>query len=149
MRGDILLFYSSGKLPDRFVAWASKGPFVHVAVDMGNGTNIAAHPRGVGMELNPSENVIVRVPVAKGVDPHVLAEAITWLHDQVGKPYGWFQILDYGLGVLGLPVYFFVKGHNDCSTLVAKYLCRINPDDCFDEPDLISPNDLARRFHVI
>jgi uncharacterized protein YycO len=91
----------------------------------------------------------VRGPVAKDVDPHTLDDAINWMHSQVGKPYGWLQIIDYGLGVLGLPIFFFQKNHNDCSTLVAKYLCRVNADDCFDEPDLISPNDIARRFKVI
>lgn len=149
MRGDLLFYRSTGQWYERFITFFSRGPFVHVSVDMGNGTNISAHPRGVGFELNPPESQIVRVPVSDGVDAHVLEEAIDWLRSQIGKPYGWLQIIDYGLGVLGLPIFFFQRGHNDCSTLVALYLCRIGDTACPDDANLVSPNDLARRLGIL
>ena len=151
MKGDIILYRTDGNrwnFAERAIVRFTRGPFVHVSVDCGDGTNIAAHPSGITRDSNPIAGYVL-VPTSKKSDAHSFHDAWYYLERQVGKKYGWLNIIDYGLGILGLPVYFFQKDHNDCSTLVAKYLCRLNPDYCFDNPDLVSPNDLARFFKVI
>lgn len=150
-KGDIILYKTDGNkwnLAERAIVFFSRGPFVHVSVDCGDGTNIAAHPRGITRENNPIAGYVL-VPTSRKACADSFHDAWYYLERQVGKRYGWLQIVDYAFGILGLPIYFFAKDHNDCSTLVAKYLCRLNPDYCFDNPDLISPNDLARFFKVI
>lgn len=150
-KGDIILYRTDGNrwnIAERAIVKFTRGPFVHVSIDCGDGYNIAAHPRGITKERNPIYGYVL-VPTSQHCEPHAFADAWDYIHRQLGKRYGWFQIIDYAFGILGLPLYFFEKDHNDCSTLVAKYLCRLNPDYCFDNPDLVSPNDLARFFKII
>jgi hypothetical protein len=149
MRGDLILYKSQGRLFERFITHFTKGPFVHVSIDLGDGSNIGAHPYGITRERNPRKG-FVRIALNEHVHPDDLKFAMRWLWMQVGKKYGWVNIVDSALGVLGLPIYFFQRDHNDCSTLAAKYLIRLNGEWWIDDnPDLVSPNDIARFFNII
>jgi hypothetical protein len=46
MRGD-LLFFTPHSWYEKVIAWATNGPFCHVAVDMGDGTTIESVWDGV------------------------------------------------------------------------------------------------------
>lgn len=151
MRGDILLFKTDGSLSAWFISKFTHGPFVHVAIDLGDNTEIAAHPRGVSRQdiyLNKGE--MVRVPLGERANSFFLERAVGWLESQVGEPYGWVDIIDSALGILGLPIFFFERNHHDCSTLASLFINRLGLDDLYiDTPDLVSPNDLARILHIL
>lgn len=158
MRGDIVLCratdYGRGNWYDRLIAWATHGPFVHVEVDIGDSRFIGAHLSGISeIGAGTGPDYIYCSPQATDED---ISAAIAWLRKQVGKRYGWLDIISAGLKFLGLPWFIGVPGHYDCSDLVTRYLLiardkRIIPNlsDLSDEPHLVSPNDLARAYGLI
>lgn len=151
MQGDILFFKSDGSLASKLVCFFTKGPFCHVAIDLGDGTEIAAHPKGVSSNyIWANGGEMVRFSLHDKIPPACLNEAIDWLKAQRGKPYGWVDILDYALGILGLPLFFFRRDHHDCSTLASLFINRLClPEHFIENPDLVSPNDLACKLGVL
>lgn len=146
MRGDILFWPAGNSLSDRVISWFTKGPFVHVAVDMGDGTEISAH----------SEDGIRRRPIPNRDDLTVYsiggyAETLwgtMFLKEQIGKRYGFANVLNAILKRVRIPWRVFHVNRYDCSSLVAHYLehCRI---DLSDDDEAISPNDLARGLGLL
>lgn len=149
MYGDILLFKSGGKWYERFITKFTRGPYVHCAVSLGNGTDISAHMKGVEIWNSPSSAEVVSV--AANARPENLDAAMIWLKMQLGKPYGWLDVFSAGLHSIGINLYFGQVDHLDCSDLVATYLDILEGRQVipYRHLDIVSPNDLARRLGVL
>jgi uncharacterized protein YycO len=159
-RGDLVLFktqYNPLNISAMIITWGTKGPFVHVAIDTGDGVVGALSS---GIVYTAQANVTAKqgadgyiIPVVKQFGHPLDVEAgIEWVRAQVGKPYGWTDIISDGMKLLGLPWYIREDGHYDCSDLAARYLEKagyILPQEMSDNTNQISPNDLARLFGVL
>lgn len=158
MRGDIVLCkatdYGNGGWSDKIIAWATKGPWVHVEIDLGNGTYVGAHLNGISQVDASSYTATQSIsPTATTED---IDSAISWVERQIGKQYGWIDILSAGLKFLNFPWFIGQPGHYDCSDFATRYLLiardtKIIPrlGELADEPHLVSPNDLARAGGVL
>lgn len=144
MRGDILFWPASNSITDRIIAWFTKGPFVHVAVDMGDGTEISAHSEdGIARRTIPARSDLTEFTVSP--DPVL---GLQFVKEQIGKKYGYANILNNVLYGLHIPWRVYNVRRFDCSSLVAHYLehCGI---DLSDDDEAISPNDLARALGLL
>ena len=151
MRGDLLFWTSDGSPVSRLISVVTRGPFVHVSVDMGDGTDISAHA-----EDGVKERVVVGYQGLTHWSPQVSEEAIDrgidFLKGEIGDKYGFCNILNAGLAALHLPYRVTRLDRYDCSSLVTRYLTEIGvdlKDELGEEPDSVSPNDLARSLGVI
>jgi len=150
MRGDIWLYKEKGFWPDMINRFTN-GPYNHCAVDIGGGYIIGALNRGiVKVHDSPGVNITV-VPIGgKNTDA-----GIAWLEYKVQQhlPYGWNDILSSGLKFLGIPFYIGQVGRYDCSDLAARYLIIAGASQPLgllaDDPQMISPNDIARAYGVL
>lgn len=151
MRGDLILYASSGKLYERAIAFATGGPYVHVAVQVDPYHVIAATPRGIILEDAPPEDANhALVPVAHYAASIGIAEGLVWAKEQIGKEYGWsdiaFQAIKFAWPAN--PFQFGVKDHWDCADFATRYLqhCGVLLPDDMSDPYTVTPNDLARYF---
>lgn len=157
-RGDIVLFTATnsgnGRWTDQIIAWATKGPYVHVELDLGNGKWVGAHLDGISEIASwvGSDHVVVPTESL----PADLDTAIAWAEAQVGKQYGWFDIISDGIKFAGIPLYLGSADHYDCSDFVTRCLIlmedkKILPGlgDKAQEPHTVTPNDLARAAGII
>lgn len=144
MRGDLLFWPGDPKsLTDRIIRAVTRGPFVHVAVDHGDGWCIGARSReGVCEQAIPSGLT------SYSPRPFDREPGFHFLHSELGKPYGYSNVVNVVLRTLKLPYRITRLGHYDCSSLVAHYLQHIG-EDISDEPDSLSPNDLARMLGIL
>lgn len=147
--GDILLYQTSGKWYEWFITKFTHGPYVHCAVDLGDGTNISAHPDGISREPNPGTGEVVSVTT--NATPDDLFAAMQWLKYQLGKKYSWLDILSAGLHSIGINLYFGQADHMDCSDLCATYLDLLSgkQEIDFHHLDIVSPNDIARKLGIL
>lgn len=145
MKGDVLFYM--GK-PDSIICdlirWRTAGPFVHVEVDMGDGTAIGALTKGVSRHpLIPTAYIF---KTSQKTDDSNIEQGLRFLVSEVNSEYGWNDILD---AVLPSWWRLIVKDKDafDCSHLVAKYLIIANavkfPQFVIDRIQSVSPNDLA------
>jgi hypothetical protein len=147
MRGD-LLFYRPKDFIGHLIAKGTNGPFCHVAVDQGDGTNIAADWSGIRVYIDSRPATATHLPYFADIPA-----GFAWLEQQVGRKYGFLDVLDIGARLL-LHTSFYVAQPNsyDCSDLATRYLIACGLADWLgplaQEPHLVSPNDLARRFHL-
>ncbi len=147
MRGD-LLFYQPHALIGHLIAKATNGPYCHVAIDQGDGTNLAADWSGIRIYTDPRTATATHLPTFADIEA-----GFAWLNQQVGRKYGLLDVLDIGARLL-LHSSFYVAqpGNYDCSDLATRYLIEAGLADWLgplaQEPHLVSPNDLARRFHL-
>jgi uncharacterized protein YycO len=151
MRGDILFVRGGPGLSDRLICWKTRGPFVHAAVDLGDGTVIESHWR-TGVRVNPV-NYAGSIAYSLPTTTPKIEAGIAWLHSHVGDPYGWSDILD-NIITLFLPRSLIVSQQHgfDCSDLVARYIDvagGLELGSLLDAPSLISPNDLARSAGLL
>jgi hypothetical protein len=99
MRGDILLYFTDGSLPARLISYFTHGPYVHVAVDMGDGSQIASETWGVVREpISQVKTLYIPVPV-QAESPETLADALDFVQGEVGNRYGWIDIVNQALKV--------------------------------------------------
>ena len=149
MYGDILLFPSGGTVYEWFVVKFTHGPYTHCAVDLGDGTDISAHPEGVTVEQTQAN--VQLVSVASQARPENLGAAMVWLKLQLGKSYGWLDVLSAALHAVGINLYLGQSDHLDCSDLVATYLDILEGKQVipYHHLDIVSPNDLARRLGAL
>lgn len=151
MRGDVVLFKADPKDPtDRLISLTTKGPFVHVEIDLGNGELIGAHFDGIDRYKGvPGSNTKSFHPPAT---PEDIEYAIKWAEMQVGKKYGWTDILSNGFKLLGIPLELGEPGHWDCSDFASRYLVVARASGplgrAAENPGLVSPNDIARAYRV-
>lgn len=151
MKGDILFYKGGSSISDALICWRTRGPFVHVAVDLGDGTVIESHWR-TGVSVNPV-NYDGSIHYSLQTSPSQIEAGITWLHGHVGDPYGWSDILDQ-VFTLVLPHGLIVSQQHgfDCSDLVARYIevaGGLDMGTLLDAPSLISPNDIARVAGIL
>lgn len=149
MRGDVLFWTADGSPASRVIAFFTHGPFVHVSVDQGDGTDIGAHSEdGVQHHPVPDDRGITKWSPPAGCD---IERGIRFIEGEVGNKYGWCNIINAGLAILRLPYRIARIDRYDCSSLVTRYLDHVGIDlgDLTEEPDSVSPNDLARALGVI
>lgn len=149
MLGDVLFWPSDGSPVSRIIALATRGRFVHVSVDMDDGTDIGAHSQdGTQRRIIPSGALLVRFRPPAGA---AIERGITFLLGEIGNPYGFCNIVNVGLALLHLPYRLTRLDAYDCSSLVTRYLTEIgvNLGDLGEEPDSVSPNDIARALKVL
>lgn len=127
---------------------------MHVAVVDRDGEHlIAALTRGITRTALPFG------PDAIYTQTHALKaeksdDAFAWLEQQIGKQYGWSDILDQGLRLLRSPFYLSRPNALDCSDLAACFAALYTGDDklmamVMNERQLIAPNDLARYYGLL
>jgi hypothetical protein len=153
MRGDILLYFNDGSLPARLISYFTRGPYVHVAVDMGDGTQVSAETWGVVREPIPERGYF---PVATDAESsETLEDGLRFIEGEVGNRYGWLDIVNQALKILGSPVYLGARDQYDCSDLVARYLAIARGPvfealgEAAEEPHMVTPNDIARAAGLI
>ena len=144
MRGDILFYTPKGWIGS-LVAWATNGPFCHVAIDMGDGTKIEADSNGIVRVSQDARTIGARFNTAK--EAPQLEQGMTWLQAQLGNPYGAQDIVNQVLRLMGFKFYIGEPKRFDCSDLAATYLIHANAGWLLgsdqDNPHLITPNGLA------
>jgi hypothetical protein len=150
MRGDVVLFKSSGSIPDQVIATATKGPYVHVEIDLGNGKMIGAHTNGIVIHDGmPGTNTTSFHPKASNSD---IEYGLKWAVMQAGKEYGWTDIISNGFKLVGINFDISEPGHWDCSDFVTRYLLVARAAGPLgsrsDDPGLVSPNDIARAYGI-
>lgn len=152
MRGDILLYKGGQSIADRLICWRTHGPFVHVEVELGDGTAIGSHWR-TGVTRHPVD-YSNSVHYSLDTSSDRIEAGIAWLLSHVGDPYGIVDILDqiFTLVIPRSPIAFLSQRHGfDCSDLVARYVeiaGGLNLGLFADTPNLVTPNDLARAAHL-
>lgn len=158
MKGDIVLCrasnYGQGRWTDKIISITTKGPFVHVEIDVGDGKFIGAHLDGIGESTaSIGPDYVYCSPEAT---PENIDTAIAWLKTQVGRQYGFLDIVTDGFKFLNMPFIVTQADHYDCSDLATRFLLIAQDKkaiprlgDAAQEPHTVSPNDLARAFGVI
>lgn len=151
--GDVVLFGARrASLYDRLIAWRTGGPWVHVEVDLGDGTSVGALARGVVRHRLPQGRRCVLVATSTHCDPARLPAAIAWLEAHVGDAYGWDDIAAQALTLVFPRVPYLTQPlHMDCSDLTCRFLFAAGyplPDALLDAPELVSPSSLARALGV-
>lgn len=153
--GDLVFYTTRGRWYEQLITAVTHGPYVHVAVVDRDGEHlIAALTRGIS-----------RLPLPFGPDAiytqtHSLApagkteDAFVWLEQQVGKRYGFVDIFDQGLRLLGSPLYLSRPNALDCSDLAACFAALYSDDEklmakVMNQRQLIAPNDLARYYGLL
>jgi len=125
----------------------------HAFIYIGQGKIIEANPRGVEISLISKYPHIAWNRHEKIND--IQREGIIWkAHQIIGKPYGFFLIIDLTLRILGLKIlantklmkYLSTKNGYICSELVAECYSHVQ-HPLFEKPDyLVTPGDLAERL---
>jgi hypothetical protein len=148
MRGDLLLFpRRPGHLVDWAIAAATHGPYCHVAIDLGGGTILQATHEGVHLSDLPTDRRYARLSPAPGANVgRGLQEVLRFKGDR----YGWFDILSQAFKFCGLDINLGKSRTVDCSHLAALYCLASGALDLGDlEPQMVSPNDLARCARLL
>jgi hypothetical protein len=150
-RGDLILYESTGSWGDRLIALATHGRFTHVEIDLGDGTSVGAQDNGIGIHpYIAGRGSVAFSPKASKEDREY---GLKWALKQVGREYGWTDIVSNGLKLVGIPFDIGEKDHWDCSDFATRYLIEARAADPLgdqaNESGLVSPNDLARAFGVV
>ncbi len=153
--GDLRFYRSSGDLPDTIIADVS-GPFVHVDVDMGDGTAIGELSAGLKRyPVSPPAPPLVTIwSIAGHSSPLAIKAALLWAeHETWAHPeYGWLDVLDAGLRAIDPHApYIGDPGEWDCSDFVTRFLIQAGvmlPLALENEPHLVTPSALATALGV-
>lgn len=151
MRGDLVLYRAGTSWQDKVIAMATGGPFVHVEIDLGEGTFIGAHDEGISKvgAAQADENHVYTTPRGSQAD---IEAGLKWAISQLGDPYSWIDIFDDGSKYLHLTWYLGVDKSYDCSDFATRYLIVAHSDGPLGQlathPETVSPNDIARAFKV-
>lgn len=149
MIGDILFYKSvNEQLPDEIIKLyelftsKNKDPYVHCAIDVGNGNKVEALFKGVVMSPIGTRPYSLYQPK----ELLHLKEAMFWLSKMIGSPYGWGDIADV---ILQHPV---IEQHYDCSDLCASFLYQANDihkeEFLKNDKALITPEQLSEILGV-
>lgn len=154
MIGDLILYRSTGRWYERLITFATHGPWVHVAIVIDADTVIASRSNGIGYEAAPPEDALHTVVslagrvATAGVEGFMIEHGLAWADRQVGKKYGWLDIVYQSVKFAWphQPFRFSEAGHYDCSEFVTRYMLQAGVElpPAFDDPATITPNDLAR-----
>jgi hypothetical protein len=66
MRGDILFYFATRHPIDWIISRFTNGPFVHVSVDLGDGTDVSVMHDGVQIRPLPAETAFHRLTLPQG-----------------------------------------------------------------------------------
>lgn len=151
--GDLIFFPSRGRWYERIIAQVTHGRYVHVAVAVDAEHVIAAETWGITHQLLPPEPVALTVFPLTPASKEAASAGLGWLQRQVGRSYGWMDILDQLLRLLGIPLYIGLTHSLDCSDLAACFAALYTNDRTLmaavlDHRQEIAPNDLARYYHL-
>lgn len=149
MRGDIIFWRASRNIFDQIIARFTNGPFCHVSVDLGDGTDISAQHDGVKIRPLPETAVVVRLSLPQGAR---IDDGVAYMESELGNGYGFIDIINQVLRILRSPVFLSARDQYDCSDLVARYVLvtgGLDLGEMGEEPHMISPNDLARVAGLI
>ncbi len=150
MRGDLILYKSSGKWYERAIVLATKGIYVHVAIQLSDVQVIAAGSRGIALfPYSAQDSRCVTVPIVPKYTTKIAVEqGLQWVADQLGREYGWVDIVTQAIKFMNPnnKLRLAREGSWDCSDFGTRYLqhCSIEMSDMYSDPYSNSPNDLAR-----
>lgn len=159
-RGDVVLFETSGSLTDLIISTATKGPYTHSEIDLGNGEMIGSQAGGLTRHKDtPGRNVVLFRPPTSQAN---IEAGLAWVEhawsEQVkskgaAHTYGWMDWISDFFKMIGHPLVFSKPGQWDCSEFVTRYLIAAEAEGPLgsqaDDPVLISPNDLARAYGIL
>lgn len=162
MRGDFVLYKAQ---PGNFANWLisnfTNGPFVHVEIDLGDGTFVGEHGTGIVVhKADGRKDLVLVTPKSKDGQAGIDA-GMRWIEGVIDEErknphaheYGWLDIAADTFKLFGQKVILREKGEWDCSHFVALYLHIANADaplgHLMQTPETISPNDLARAYGVL
>lgn len=153
-RGDLILYSSSGRWYERLITFATKGPWVHVAIAGSQYTVIAARAQGISYEAAPPIDGLHTVVSMSGrATSSEIERGLDWAEQQVGKQYGWLDIVYQAIKFLWphQPFRFSEAGHYDCSDLAVRYMIQADValPPAFDDPATVTPNDIAAWAGVL
>lgn len=118
--GDIAFYKGSAYNPiDKVVMLRTGSDIVHVAVFDGDNTTIAATSNGITRQNSGHEYKVWRP--RNGYAETRLDEALFFLRDQIGQPYGWADIANQVL-LLSNQNPVLLDKSSDCSDLATKFL---------------------------
>lgn len=153
-QGDLLLYAGGNVWYERIITTTTHGPYVHVECAISATESIGAVGRGIVRHTAPAPAVVI--PTGVTLAQHFITDGLNWLEQQVGDRYGWLDILaDSVKAVLpATPTPFLIAPRAyDCSHLAAVFLAVGGypklPAQWYTLAPTVSPNDLARFFHVI
>jgi len=154
--GDLVLYKSRGRWYERVIAFATKGPYVHVGIVFGANYVLAATAHGIAYDVLPlpvAQKFCTIVPLQLLVTQEQEAQGMAWAREQKGREYGWLDIVYQALKFLAPnnPLRFYIEGHYDCSDFATRYLqhAGVALPDAYSDPYANSPNDLARYFQLL
>lgn len=156
MRGDIILYRSSGRWYERLITLATKGPYTHVAIvdDERLYLVLAADSQGISYDaLPPIDNLHTLVSLASYASTEGIERGLAWAEQQVGKRYGWIDIVYQAVKFVWphQPFRFSEAGHYDCSEFAVRYMLQAGVElpPAFDDPATVTPNDIAAWAGVL
>lgn len=152
-RGNVLLYTSSGKWYEELIRMATAGPFVHAAIALSSTLVIEATGKGIARNtLSPSRNV-TPIDLTKYTTQERIEQALAWAEMQVGKQYGWIDILSQAIKFLAPNNKLRIGEEDrwDCSDFAARYIqhAGIILPDGWNDPYSLSPNDISRIFGLL
>lgn len=162
MRGDFVLYEGKkGSLVDWTITRFTHGPYVHVEIDLGNGSFVGEH--GAGITVHPMDvkrKAGFITPISHN-GPMGIEAGIQWVEQVIveekknpkAHQYGWLDIVMDAAKVLGAKITFQKPGAWDCSHFVVLYLQMAGAaaplGKLVMQPETVSPNDLARAYKVL
>ena len=154
MRGDIVLYRSSGRWYERAIVFATKGPMVHVAIQTSDNQVIAATTQGIDYcPYTYDAKVHTVISLVPQYATQIEIEAgLKWVISQAGKRYSWWDVFYQAVKFMNPnnKLRLYSEGEYDCSDLATRYLQQTGvqlPQDY--EPYTVTPNDLARWAGLI
>ena len=118
--GDIAFYQGHlGSLVDEAISLRTGSDLVHVAIFREPGETIAATSGGITRQASGGEHSIWRSDVA--LPTARLVAALDWLDAEVGKPYGYADIVNQVLLLTGKDPVLLDKSE-DCSDLACRFL---------------------------
>ena len=152
-RGNVLLYKSSGKWYERLICYATSGLYCHVAIALSADTVIEATGKGIARNMLQSGRGVTAIDLTKYATPERIEQALAWAEMQVGKRYGWVDIMSQAIKFLTPNNKLRIGAENqwDCSDYCTRYIqhAGIILPDSFSDPYANTPNDLARVFSLL
>jgi hypothetical protein len=150
-RGDLLLYAATSVWYEQLISRVTQGPFVHVSIIYDEQHCLAADANGISVDSLPAED---SQHVVISIDPKLdIEQGLEWASLQVGRKYGWTDIAYQAVKFLAPnnPFQFGHLGQWDCSDYATRYLQHIGYPlpDMYSDPYSMTPNDLARLFHLL
>lgn len=119
--GDIAFYQSHGSFIDNLIVARTGSQIVHVAIFEDEHNTIAATSNGITRQPAGGEYAVWKYAIRPFLPVSRYDDAIAWLRAQVGKPYGYADIVNQVLLLTGKDPVLLDKSE-DCSDLATKFL---------------------------